>query len=74
MKIVLVATKSITVEKFLVPFLNVCSINNDELVILCNGANNLKFLKSLNKNIDLYDINFPDKWSQILNPIFMIFI
>jgi len=72
MNIALITTKSLTIEKFLLPFVDVCLNNNDSLVLLCNSVHKLKDQKYISDDIDTFDVNFPSSWFEILNPWFML--
>ena len=72
MNIALITTKSLTIEKFLLPFVGICASNNDSLVLLCNNARKLKEEKHISGDVGIFDVNFPDSWSEILNPWFML--
>jgi glycosyltransferase involved in cell wall biosynthesis len=69
--IVLVATKAITINQFLTPFIERCINKGDNLTILCKNTHELHTLNCEN-GINLIEFNFPSSISEIFNPIQMI--
>lgn len=70
-KIIIIATKKITVEKFLIDIVNSFLDNDYDLKIICNDSSLLKkcFI-GFDKRIVYADVSFPVSWSQLINPKF----
>lgn len=72
-EICLVTTKSITIEKFLIPSIQEYLRKGCGLTVICNDASRLSnIINCKENNIKLVDIGFPSTWKKVLNPIYAI--